>query len=369
MITRLAGLADRLTHGCAVLALTLAIVTSFTLVTSAQESRNDKTGPVETSNASSPANLFAHLAEEHPSVRSLIVARPNCIAFEYYRKTRRRRDPIAGIFHYQKRALHPGRHCHRRGFFAPRRKAARIFPDEFDENVDPQARDISVRDILTKTEGFAEIGPGDFKISASVSGKPQAWRWMINRKVGYPAGSHFRYDFAGSDLLSVVLSHAIKQDAWDFAKQKLFDPLGITNYIWYADSESYLHGEFGLNLTARDMMKIGVLVLQQGRWNDRQIVSESYVREATTRHNDGGPPVNTAYGYQWWISKSVPGAFFASGIKGQLIYVVPQHDFVLTVSADSSAWGGQAYFNNVVLPAAAELARSAPCIDGHETVN
>jgi CubicO group peptidase (beta-lactamase class C family) len=187
---------------------------------------------------------------------------------------------------------------------------------------------------------------------------------MLNRPVKYPPGSHFRYDGVGSDLLSVVLTHAIKQDAADFARRKLLDPLHIRNYDWPSDTEGYLHGESGLSLTARDMTKIGMLMLRHGRWGEQQIVSDAFVRDATTSHNDGGRLANAGYGYQWWINKGStnPDAFFAAGLNSQLIYVVPKLDVVLALSADSSVPGGsRKLINNVVLPAKADLS-AARCI-------
>src|SRR5258708_7044471 len=89
-------------------------------------------------------------------------------------------------------------------------KLSGIFPEAFDENTDPLAADITVRDVLTKTEGFAEANPGDFKISEAARGK-EMWRSMLSRRVAYRRGTHFRYDGIGSDLLAVVLSKAIRQ--------------------------------------------------------------------------------------------------------------------------------------------------------------
>jgi CubicO group peptidase (beta-lactamase class C family) len=348
----------------AVVALTLAFLVGLTLVTPAQEARDRQTGAPDDPMARPPAfsNLLASLAAQHPSVRALVVARANCIAYEYYRKdvSAQTQSPVISVTKSVLSIL-VGIAIDE-GFLRLDEKLSEVFPEGFDENVDPLARDITVRDLLTKTEGFAETGQGDFKISTPVPGKSQVWRWMINRKVEYPGGGHFRYDGIGSDLLSVVLSRAIKQNARDFAKQKLFDPLNITNYTWHADTEGYLHGEIGLNLTVRDMAKIGMLYLQHGRWEDKKIVSDAYVQDSTTKHNEGGPPVKAAYGYQWWVSKTNLDAFFAAGHKGQLIYVVPKHDLVIAVSADSSPWGSQSYFNDVVLPAAAELSRSTPCM-------
>jgi CubicO group peptidase (beta-lactamase class C family) len=122
---------------------------------------------------------------------------------------------------------------------------------------------------------------------------------MLRRSIKYQPGTHFRYDGIGSDLLSVVLSKAIERDSETFARQRLFGPLQVEHYEWKADTDGYLHGESGLWLTARDMAKIGLLYLRRGQWQGKQIVSHAFVRDSTSKHNDGGPPTHAAYGYQW----------------------------------------------------------------------
>jgi CubicO group peptidase (beta-lactamase class C family) len=243
----------------AVVALTLVFFAGLAPLSLAQQPADEQTGTPDdpTARPPAPSDLLAGLAAEHRSVRALVVARADCIAFEHYRKDINAKTQ-SHLYSVTKSVLSilVGIAVDE-GFLRLDEKLSEVFPEEFDENVDPLARDITVRDVLTKTEGFAETG-GSFKGIAPVAGKSQAWRWMIDRKVEFPRGSHFRYDNGGSDLLSVVLSRAIKQNAGDFAKQKLLDPLKITNYTWYADSDGYLHGEIGLNLTARDMAKIGM---------------------------------------------------------------------------------------------------------------
>lgn len=364
MVVRLAGFTGLKMHRMAVVALTVTLLAGLTFAAAPPQARGQQTGASDdpAAHPPTPSDLLRGIVAQHPGVRALVVASANCTVFEYYRKdigvqtqshmysvTKSVLSILVGI------AIDEG-------FLRLDEKLSEVFPEQFDESVDPLARDITVRDLLTKTEGFAETGGGDFRMSTSGPGTLQGWRWMLNRKVKYPGGSHFRYDGIGSDLLSVVLSRAIRQNAADFAKQKLFDPLNISNYTWYADSEQYLHGEIGLHLTARDMAKIGRLFLRQGRWGNRKIVSDSYVQDATARHSDGGDPVNVAYGYQWWVSKSSLGGFFAAGYNGQLIYVDPKRDLVVVVAADHSPWGNRKYFSSVVLPAAAELSASAPCL-------
>jgi CubicO group peptidase (beta-lactamase class C family) len=346
MIIRFAGLARPLTGRMAALALTFALLPRLAPLAAAQETKT-------------PANPQASLAERTPGLRALVIARGNCIAFEYYRKdiTAETQSHVQSVTKSVLSILIGI--AIDEGYLRLDQKLSEIFPEAFDENTDSLARDITVADVLTKTEGFAEANPGDFKVSGAAPAK-EMWRWMLNRKVAYKRGTHFRYDGIGSDLLAIVLSKAIKQDAGDFAKRKLFDPLGIANYTWYADSEGYLHGESGLHLTARDMAKIGILYLQHGRWGEKQIVSADHVRDSTTRHNDGGPPVNAGYGYQWWISKN-GNVFFASGKNSQLISVTPKSNLVLAFAADSIPGGAQGFVRNVALPIAAGLPDPAPC--------
>jgi CubicO group peptidase (beta-lactamase class C family) len=249
-----------------------------------------------------------------------------------------------------------------KGYLRLDQKLSELLPEAFEDSVDPLARDITVRDLLTKTEGFDPAGAAAHVSIVSVPTR-EMWRWMLYRPMKYTPGTHFNYDGVGANLVSVVLSRAINQDAERFAQQNLFDHLQIDDLSWVSDAEGNLMGETGLFLTARDMAKIGILYLQHGRWGDKQIVSEDFVRDSTAKHNDGGPPVHAAYGYLWWITNQAdPDAFFAAGHNSQLIYAVPKRDVVVAVAAESIPGGSVGFANDVVLPAEASLPRSAPCI-------
>jgi CubicO group peptidase (beta-lactamase class C family) len=92
---------------------------------------------------------------------------------------------------------------------------------------------------------------------------------------------------------------------------------------------------FGLYLTARDMAKFGFLYLNQGKWEDQQILSEEWVKMSTKDHetNIYG---RYSYGYQWYLTK-VGGepAFLASGFGGQIIGVVPSMDLVVVLKYEA----------------------------------
>jgi CubicO group peptidase (beta-lactamase class C family) len=82
----------------------------------------------------------------------------------------------------------------------------------------------------------------------------------------------------------------------------------------------------------------------------------------TTKQNDGGPPVNAGYGYLWWIARTKTNlaAFFAAGIGGHAIYVVPKLNVAIAVKADKIPGGSQNFINDVILPAEALLSPSTP---------
>jgi CubicO group peptidase (beta-lactamase class C family) len=136
------------------------------------------------------------------------------------------------------------------------------------------------------------------------------------------------------------LSKSTKTSTFEFAKQNLFEPLGIQSAYWHQDPQGYYTGGFGLGLSARDLAKIGFLYLNNGYWNGQSIVSEYWVKESTNQqiqaasHPIYGP---FGYGYQWWVKK-VDGcsSFRAWGRRGQFIVVVPELDLVIAVTSETA---------------------------------
>ena len=113
------------------------------------------------------------------------------------------------------------------------------------------------------------------------------------------------------------------------------------------------------------MAKIGLLYLQQGRWRERQVVSEAYVLDSTHKHSDGGEPANAGYGYLWWTRQTRDGspAYFASGYGSQLIVNFPDRNLVMALASGSHLPGGaEKFITEVVLPAEAALPAGAACV-------
>jgi CubicO group peptidase (beta-lactamase class C family) len=143
-------------------------------------------------------------------------------------------------------------------------------------------------------------------------------------------GTKFYYSDGDATLTGAVIAASANQNLYSFAKEALFEPLGFRNHEWaFIDRAARYPGGWGLRLRPMDMLKLGKLYLQGGTWNGRKIFDESFVDAAIQ------PGVSRLYGLHWWIgdkefSKGI-SYFYASGFKGQRIYVFPGHDLVVAL--------------------------------------
>lgn len=165
---------------------------------------------------------------------------------------------------------------------------------------------------------------------------------VLDAKVRGTPGEGFIYCSGAPVVLGAVVSNASGLSIPDFAEKYLLGPLGITHYAWEympsgrADTGGHLH------LRPRDMLKFGLLFLNQGEWNGRQLVSGEWVEESTRAH---GPAEEFEYGYLWWNKTWAVGgreipSYFARGNGGQLIFVFPTLDTVIVFTAGeyNSGW-------------------------------
>jgi CubicO group peptidase (beta-lactamase class C family) len=145
-------------------------------------------------------------------------------------------------------------------------------------------------------------------------------------------GEEFNYMSCNTQLLAFVLREATGMSLSQYASEKLWKPIGAEQQaFWSLDDKDGMEKAYCCFYSnARDFARLGKLFLQQGRWGDRQVVPAEYVTESITPAsvtNKGEP--NRIYGYQWWMT-SVRGekVFYARGILGQYIFVIPSQNIV-----------------------------------------
>ena len=214
--------------------------------------------------------------------------------------------------------------------------------------MDAKVAAVTLRQLLTMTAGF----PEGLRVDGSGSGADYVSS-LLKKGVDQDPGTAWAYSNVGSHLVAAVLAEALARDPahrsmLDFARQKLFDPLGIdtrpayqgvetwnpsptfqrSGFAWATDPQGIPHGCCLMRMTARDMQKLGQLYLAGGTWEGRQLVPREWVQEATTG------TVLSDYGYLWWVNPVQSEASYAAmGAFGQLVVVVPERRLVVTVAS------------------------------------
>lgn len=242
-------------------------------------------------------------------------------------------------------------------------------------DADPAKRELRLWHILTMTSGFEwdeETYPyGDPRNDCTqMQQVADPVRFVLERPLAYEPGTHFQYSGANSMLLSAIVKRQTGVQAHQFARAALFEPLDISGARWGLYASALTDTDGGLSLRPRDMAKIGLLYLDGGAWNGRQVVPSSWVEASTQGHvaADAG----AEYGYQWWrtgirVGLGRADTYFASGFGGQAIHVFPEQDMVVVLTNDWTPGSGNtmqnvALMSEYVLPAAlgADLSIAVP---------
>ncbi len=151
-------------------------------------------------------------------------------------------------------------------------------------------------------------------------------KYSLDRDVLRPPETAFSYSNEDSMLLGEILENATGFSVQDYADKKLFNILEIEDK-WWTDQAGNTVTYAGLDMNPRDFAKFGLMVAQDGKWENKEVVSSEWLKSATNNYNDLAP-----YGFQWWTSNSPDGKeynfFSAKGLDGQLIYVWPEIDLV-----------------------------------------
>ncbi len=212
-----------------------------------------------------------------------------------------------------------------------------LYP-ELAELATPEKKTITLEHLLTMSSGLAwHEGEGFINDEFHLLWKNTPARFVLKHPMATPPGSTFNYNGGGTAILADLISRATGKPFKDFARKELFEPLGIQDWEWVAD----LHGRAmpfnGLRLRPRDLAKIGRLVLNHGRWQERQLVPEEWIKASLEPRLVTG--VSTfRYGYQWWAGtvqwqgKTLSwNAGFGNG--GQRLFLVPDLDLVVVTTA------------------------------------
>lgn len=161
--------------------------------------------------------------------------------------------------------------------------------------------------------------------------------------VGEP-GRDMIYSTGSTHLLSAIIERASGISTLEYMERYLADPMGINVTYWSQDPQGVYFGGNNMEMRPRDMLKFGLLYLNEGEWEGRSLLPPEWVALSHTEHADSPRGQGRHYGYGWWLrdlaGMQVPLAW---GYGGQLIFVVEPLDLVVVATADSQPGNGRSH--------------------------
>lgn len=204
-----------------------------------------------------------------------------------------------------------------------------FFPDYFSRNPDPQKASITIEDLLTMRSGLASTSRANYGRWVTSNN----WiEYKLNRPLQGIPGQDRIYSTGNTHLLAVILTRASGMNTLQFANRYLFGPMDIQITGWDRDPQGYFLGGNNMAMRPRDMIKIGLLMMDVGRYNGEQIVSSDWVLQSVEPVTGRISGVDN-YGYLWF--QRYAGGYhmvYAFGSGGQYIMMVPELDAIISIT-------------------------------------
>lgn len=222
------------------------------------------------------------------------------------------------------------------------------------DNVNAQKEAIKLQHLLTCTSGI-QWDEESVRYS-NPSSDFNVWRssndwvnFVLDRPMEANPGELFRYNSGATHLLNYIIAQQINTTIREFATQYLFAPLGIQMGDWTTDPEGIHDGASGIHISGRDLAKIGLLLLNNGTWDNQQIISSNYVKEMFTDH------FNVGYGYQFWLENATTNGENVWSCRGifdaKRITLIFKHQLVVTMTCYTGEDWNSRLMTDYIIPA------------------
>jgi CubicO group peptidase (beta-lactamase class C family) len=211
------------------------------------------------------------------------------------------------------------------------------FTDYTFKNLNEDKRVISIKNLLTNQSGLdCDISNPKSEGNETEMSNSTDWvQYTLDLPMVDVPGGKGMYCSGNPIILGRIIEKATKITLPEFAKQTLFKDIGIKNFVWnfkpdLSSSETFCQ----LYLSPRDMGKLGLLYLNQGAWNGKQVISKDWVKESLTKQT---VVQGVNYGYLWWLKYlEINGTRFngkaAQGNGGQKIYIWEEQNMVTIIT-------------------------------------
>jgi CubicO group peptidase (beta-lactamase class C family) len=220
-----------------------------------------------------------------------------------------------------------------------------FFPELAGMINDPRKEQITIQHLLQMRAGFPwEESRGDL-LEILFSGFRTST--LVEFPLSRDPGTAFQYNNLSSHLLGVIVARVCDRDLKSYAEENIFLPIGAKAGDWTRDWDGYNNGHADLHMTARDMAKFGLLYLNHGEYEGKQIIPAEWVYESLQNYSEDAwvlePGLDKVgryfrglgYGYQWWSARVDDRRFdFAWGHGGQMIVLLEDLDMIIVVTSD-----------------------------------
>jgi len=215
-------------------------------------------------------------------------------------------------------------------------KVVSFFPYSLPDSIGTNIRELTVQNLLTMSVGQDPAGMG--------AGSEEDWitAFLKNEPVHKP-GTVFLYNNMATFMLSAIVQQVTGQAIFDYLKPRIFDPLSIRGADWDKNPQGINLGMIGLRLHTEDLAKFGQLLMQNGKWNNKQLIPESWVKEATSfkiesaggsdRLSKDKNDWTQGYCYQMWRGRN--NSVRLDGMAGQFVVLFPDRDAIVVFTANA----------------------------------
>ena len=175
-----------------------------------------------------------------------------------------------------------------------------------------------------------------------LKGQRQVETYLANSDPIPPAPREFKYQSSDPTITMQIVEAVVPGNASEFIREQLWGPLGVENYQWQQDVSGLPKSAAGSSIRSRDMLKMGLLVLNHGQWKGKQLIPAEFIQRATNgiRNNSGA----SSYGYFWWtqdyeIGERTYHSIQGRGAGGQFLFIFPSIKLVVVVTAHNKGMG------------------------------
>ena len=220
-------------------------------------------------------------------------------------------------------------------FFSDRSVALDLPGGRSIADFDDKRKAITVQSLLDMTSGIDWTEQSKrLETFIEMERSPDWIKFILDRPMSATPGDIFNYNSGNSHLVSAIITKLTGMSALDYAKARLFGPLGIGASSWRHDPQGITTGGNGLSMLPRDMAKIGYLYLRNGEWEDKRLLPPDWINRishATVNTNSSGEPDMRYSNFFWALPNK--HVYMAVGYHCQLIMIFPELDIVAVTTA------------------------------------